>query len=102
VTAQIYRNQAKVIGEIRGQLPAPRKPALRKTVNEQNGPAIWITGFDYMQLRAATTNDSVTFHGPVPLFEDLSGWPNLKRLVGKKPTLATIVAAQKCLCGQCV
>ncbi len=51
-----------VIGQVGLQLSAPGEPTLRKAVEEQDGPARSVPGFDDVELYASTAGDRVVFH----------------------------------------
>jgi hypothetical protein len=63
MTSHIHRDEAMVTRQVRVQLPAPGQRALRESVDEQNGTASRIAGFDDVQLDPSATCNSVRFHG---------------------------------------
>jgi hypothetical protein len=62
MTPHIQRDEPVIIRQLRIQLLAPRKPALRKSMNKQNRTTTRVSRLNNMQLTTATACDPVTFH----------------------------------------
>jgi hypothetical protein len=60
--AQIHCDQPVVIGQVGVQLPTPRERALRKAMDEQDGPSVCIARLNQMELNASATYDAMVFH----------------------------------------
>src|SRR5262245_1347760 len=62
VSAQINRDQPECICQVGIHLPAPRQPALREAVNENDWTSLRGTGLPDMKSNAATAADQVRLH----------------------------------------
>jgi hypothetical protein len=67
MTPKIHCDKSVVIGQIRVHLPAPCKPALRNTMNEQDGTTAWIASLNKVELYATAACDSVVLHQHPPV-----------------------------------
>src|SRR5688572_4822556 len=73
MSPQVHRDKPIAVAQVRVQLPAPRQPALRDSMDEHNRTAARVARLDQMELHAAAAGDRVMLHGVAPLSIRLPG-----------------------------
>src|ERR1700730_12139879 len=67
VSPHVHCDQPVAVGQVRVQLPAPGKPALREAVDEQNRTAAGIARLDHVKPYTSAAGDRVMLHDVAPL-----------------------------------
>ncbi len=66
MTAQVHGDESKVVGQVRAELPAPCQPALRKTMDEDDGATRCAPHFHHVERDAPGAHDSMILHDGLP------------------------------------
>lgn len=62
MASHIHRHKAVSIGQVRGHLPAPGEPTLRKAVDEENRTTTRVARLDDVELHASAPRDLMALH----------------------------------------